>query len=452
MVILAVVVANAVIGFIQEGNAEKAMDAIRGMLAPRAAVVRAGERRTIPAEDLAPGDVVLLEAGDKTPADLRLLRARGLQIQEAILTGESVPVEKQTAPVGADAPLGDRTCMAFSGTLVSAGQGVGVVVATGAATEIGRISGMLETVQTLTTPLVRQMGVFAKWLTILILAIAGVLLVFGSAVGNMAFPDLFMAVVGLSVAAIPEGLPAVLTITLAVGVKAMARRNAIVRRLPAIETLGSVSVICTDKTGTLTRNEMMVSTVALHSDRLAVSGSGYQAAGELRSGAGPVRGADDPVVRELARAALLCNDASLRHREGGWAVEGDPMEGALLVLADKAGTDIVAEQRAWARTDAIPFDSRRRYMAVLCHDHEGHAIIVAKGAPERVLDMCAEQRTAAGGAEPIDAALWHGRASEIAAEGQRTLAVAVRPVAPERTVLEGVRRGVGADAESGSSA
>jgi magnesium-transporting ATPase (P-type) len=260
-VILAVVVANAVIGFVQEGKAEKAMDAIRRMLALRAAVLRDGERRSIDGALLVPGDIVLLDAGDKVPADLRLLQARGLHIQEAILTGESVPVEKHTRPAAAEAPLGDRACMAFSGTLVTSGMGRGVVVATGAGTEIGRISGMLSRVEVLTTPLVRQMNVLARWLTILILLIAAILLVFGYFVEHFAFTDLFMAVVGLSVAAIPEGLPAVLTITLAVGVQAMARRNAIVRRLPAIETLGSVSVICTDKTGTLTRNEMMVVSV-----------------------------------------------------------------------------------------------------------------------------------------------------------------------------------------------
>ena len=246
-VILAVVIANAVIGFVQEGKAENAMDAIRQMLAPRAAVLRGDERHTVEGEKLVPGDVVLLEAGDKVPADLRLLQTHGFQVQESILTGESLPVEKHTQQVAADAALGDRSCMAFSGTLVTSGQGKGVVVATGQATEIGRISGMLSTVETLTTPLVRQMDVFARWLTLLILLVAAILLVFGYFVEHYDFTAMFMAVVGLSVAAIPEGLPAVLTITLAIGVQAMARRNAIVRRLPAIETLGSVSVICTDK-------------------------------------------------------------------------------------------------------------------------------------------------------------------------------------------------------------
>ena len=236
-VILAVIVANAVIGFIQEGRAEQAMSAIRQMLSPRTAVLRDGRRVSIDSAEVVPGDVVLLEAGDKVPADLRLMEAAGLRIEEAVLTGESVPVEKFTQPVAAETALGDRACMAFSGTLVAGGAGRGVVVATGANTEIGKISGMLSRVETLTTPLTRQMDRFARWLTILILAIAAVLLVYGYFVGHLPFAELFMAVVGLSVAAIPEGLPAVLTITLAVGVQAMARRNAIVRRLPAIETL-----------------------------------------------------------------------------------------------------------------------------------------------------------------------------------------------------------------------
>jgi magnesium-transporting ATPase (P-type) len=339
-VILAVVIANAVIGFIQEGKAEKAMESIRKMLAPQAAVLRDGERHSIGGERLVPGDIVLLEAGDKVPADMRLIRTSGLQIQEAILTGESVPADKATAPVAADAALGDRSCMAYSGTMVTSGQGRGVVVATGADTEIGRISGLLADVEMLTTPLVRQMNVFAKWLTVLILLIAAILLVFGYFVEHHDFNEMFMAVVGLSVAAIPEGLPAVLTITLAVGVQAMARRNAIVRRLPAIETLGSVSVICTDKTGTLTRNEMMVASVALSGHRFSFEGTGYEPDGAVWLADSRVNGMDHLHLAELARAVASCNDASLHRREGFWAVEGDPMEGALLALAGKVGVDV----------------------------------------------------------------------------------------------------------------
>jgi magnesium-transporting ATPase (P-type) len=436
LVILAVVIANAIIGFLQEGKAEKAMDAIRHMLAPHASVMRDGERRSVDGETLAPGDIVLLEAGDKVPADLRLLQARGLQVQEAILTGESLPVDKQTSAVAAGAPLGDRSCLAFSGTLVTAGQGTGVIVATGAATEIGRISGLLSEVETLTTPLVTQMGVFAKWLTILILLTAALLLVFGYFVEHFEFADMFMAVVGLSVAAIPEGLPAVLTITLAVGVQAMARRNAIVRRLPAIETLGSVSVICTDKTGTLTRNEMMVASVATSAHLFTVEGEGYERSGAIRCEGVEVNGRDHGTLQELARAAVLCNDAALREHEGSWTVEGDPMEGALLAFAGKVGLDDRHDRAAWTRTDAIPFDAKHRFMATLNHDHEGNAFVFVKGAPERIIGMCREQRAAEGGTEPLDDAYWHEKAEIIAGRGQRVLAFAIRPVASSHKVLE----------------
>lgn len=434
-VILAVVIANAVIGFIQEGRAEQAMDAIRLMLAPKSSVLRGGERLSIDSASVVPGDIVLLEAGDKVSADLRLIEAAGLRIEEAILTGESVPVDKATKPVAAGAPLGDRSSMAFSGTLVAAGAGRGVVVATGAATEIGRISRILSRVETLTTPLVRQMDGFARWLTILILLIAAVLLVYGYFVGHLPFADLFMAVVGLSVAAIPEGLPAVLTITLAVGVRAMARRNAIIRRLPAIETLGSVSVICSDKTGTLTRNEMMVAAVASAGDIYSVTGNGYAPEGSIRLADADIDPTGHALLVEVARAAALCNDAALRRHDGGWTVEGDPMEGALKALAGKLTHQGPDPFGAWRRTDTIPFDAKHRYMAVLHHDHEGHAWIQAKGAPERILAMCSAQRAADGGVEALDRTYWHGRIDEIAARGQRVLALAARRVPQEHLVL-----------------
>jgi magnesium-transporting ATPase (P-type) len=435
-VILAVVIANAIIGYIQEGKAEKAMDAIRHMLAPHANVIRGGERISIEGDQLVPGDIVLLEAGDKVPADLRLLTAHGMSVQEAILTGESVPVEKHIEPVAEDAPLGDRSCMAFSGTLVTSGQCKGVVVATGSQTEIGRISGLLSEVEMLTTPLVQQMGVFSKWLTILILLIAGLLLAYSYFVGQHDFTEMFMAVVGLSVAAIPEGLPAVLTITLAIGVQAMAKRNAIVRRLPAIETLGSVSVICTDKTGTLTRNEMMVASVLTHQHLFALDGTGYEPKGLLTLDNAQVTPSEHGVLQELARAAALCNDAGLRQHDGVWHVEGDPMEGALLAFAGKMDVDARKEQAAWTRTDAIPFDAKHRFMATLNHDHERHAYVLVKGAPERILSMCKDQRGASGKTEALDTAYWNEKAESIAALGQRVLAFAMQSVKPEHTVLQ----------------
>ena len=434
-VILAVVIVNAIIGYIQEGRAEQAIDAIRQMLAPRTSVLRGGERVSIDSAAVVPGDIVLLEAGERVPADLRLVAVSGLTVEEAILTGESVPVEKSTEPVAADADLGDRTGMAFSGTLVSSGAGQGVVVATGAATEIGRISGMLSRVETLTTPLVRQMDRFARWLTGLILLIAAILLGYGYTTGQLPFAELFMAVVGLSVAAIPAGLPAVLTITLAVGVQAMARRHAIVRRLPAIETLGSVSVICSDKTGTLTRNEMLVATLVSDGTTHVVTGDGYAPEGSIRRAGDDGDAGDTAGLLEFARAAGLCNDAALRFHKDVWHVEGDPMEGALLALAGKITKRGAAPFPEWSRTDSIPFDAAHRYMAVLHHDHEGHAWIHAKGAPERMIAMCAVQRTADGGSAPIDPDCWHARVEEIAAQGQRVLGLAVRPVRQDHVVL-----------------
>ena len=400
-VILAVVLANAVIGFLQEGKAETAMAAIRQMLAPRAAVLRDGRRVTVDGATLVPGDIVLLEAGDKVPADLRVIEARGLAAQEAILTGESVPVEKATAPVAADAPLGDRRSMLWSGTLVTQGTARGVVTATGPATEIGRIGGLLAGVEQLTTPLVAQMDHFARWLSFLILLVAALQLSWGYFVGHMPFADMFMTVVAIAVSAIPEGLPAVMTITLAIGVQAMARRNAIVRRLPAIESIGSVSVICTDKTGTLTRNEMVVAAAETAEGSFAITGGGYAPEGEITPPGD---------LSALARAAALCNDAALHDRNGVWTVEGDPMEGALLAFAGK-----VAVETSARRLDAIPFDSRHRFMAVLTEGPGGRLIHV-KGAPERVLRMCGD----------ADYAHWHDRAEAMARRGLRVLALAER--------------------------
>ena len=435
-VILAVVIVNAVIGYVQEGRAEQAMAAIRGMLAPRTAVLRDGRRHSLDAAELVLGDIVLIEAGDRVPADLRLIAARGLKAEEAILTGESVPVDKGTATVAEEAALGDRSSMLFSGTLVAAGAGRGVVAATGAKTQIGRISGMLSRVETLTTPLVAQMDRFARWLTVFILIVAATLLTYGYFVGHLPFSDLFMAVVGLSVAAIPEGLPAVLTITLAVGVQAMARRNAIVRRLPAIETLGAVSVICSDKTGTLTRNEMMVASLAATEHVYSVLGSGYAPEGAVRWRDADIDPDDHAVLMEFARAAALCNDALLHSHAEGWRVEGDPMEGALMALAGKITQDGPEPFRQWSRSDTIPFDAAHRYMATLHHDDAGRTSIHVKGAPEAVLALCANQRSADGGTEPLDTDHWHAAVEELAAEGQRVIAVAIRELTADHIDLD----------------
>ncbi len=426
VVILLVVMINAAIGFIQEGRAEQALDAIRAMISAHASVLRDGQRQTVKAEELVPGDIVLLEAGDRVPADLRLLRARSLRIDEAILTGESVPVEKETGPVARDAPLGNRTCMAFSGSLAVAGQGMGVVIGTGTGTEIGRVTALLGEVETLTTPLVRQMNQFARMLTGAILVVAAVVFGIAVLVHKTSWGVAFMAVVGLAVAAIPEGLPAVMTITLAIGVQRMAARNAIVRRLPAVETLGSVSVICSDKTGTLTRNEMMAQTIVTPDGLFEVTGSGYAPEGEfLRDGKAAVTIDRESALTEIVRGACLCNDAGLRRTAAGWAVDGDPMEAALVSLAMKAGMDPQELRRRFGRVDEIPFDAQHRFMASLHRPPEGGAILYVKGAPERVIAMCARER-ASSVERPLDPDWWMTQADAAARQGQRILGVAAR--------------------------
>lgn len=433
-VILLVVFANATLGFIQEGRAERALEAIQHMLSPKASVIREGQRVVLSAEELVPGDIVVLEAGDRVSGDLRLLRARNLQIQEAALTGESIAVEKSAEPVGATAEIGDRTSMAFSGTLVSTGYGFGVVTGTGVATELGKVTTMLTEVRTLTTPLLRQIAVFARLLTIAILSLAAAVFTFGILVRGYAMDEMFIAVVGLSVAAIPEGLPAILTITLAIGVQRMAARNAIIRQLPAVETLGSVSIICSDKTGTFTRNEMTVRTVAVAGRDYDVSGAGYEPRGRFASEEREIEPETDPVLQELARAAVLCNDATLRQVDAAWTVEGDPMEGALLTLGGKAGFDPAREHLRCPRTDLIPFDAQYRFMATLNHSHEGVAFILVKGAPERILAMCKSQRTASGD-EPINTDAWNRSIEQIARRGQRVLAIATRSASHSKTNL-----------------
>jgi magnesium-transporting ATPase (P-type) len=433
-VIFGVVVIIAVIGFIQEGRAERALEAVRRMLAPRATVRRDGRRREIAAEELVPGDIVLLDAGDLVPADVRLQRTRNLQVQEAALTGESTAVEKSPEAVTLESELGDRTSMSYTGTLVTAGQGTGVVVATGDATEIGRISSMLAEVQSLKTPLMRRLDAFTKTLSIAIIALAVFTFAIGVIVWAMPWGDMFFAAVSIAVAAIPEGLPAVMTVTLAIGVERMARRNAIIRRLPAVETLGAVTIICSDKTGTLTRNEMTARTLRTADELIEVDGVGYAPEGGFRSNGQPVELEALATVLQMVRAGLLCNDAALRHEGNEWKPEGDPTEAALIVLAHKAGLEPEEEHEARPRLDAVPFASERRYMATLHHDHEGHHFVYVKGAPERVLDMC-EREERSGGSEEIDAEAWRQRVEEIAANGQRVLALARKDVSAEMREL-----------------
>lgn len=385
-VVLAVVVLNTVIGFVQEYRAGKAIEALTRMVAEHAMVVRDGQQKEIPAHQIVPGDVVLLEASDKVPADLRLSETKNLHIEEAALTGESVPVVKHVQPAPPDAPIGDRRCMAYSGTLVTTGTAMGLVVATGDATEIGRISELLGVTAQPETPLTRRLAKLARYITVSILLVAGA--IFG--VGLLRdFPwiDSAIAAITLAVASIPEGLPAVITIASAMGGRAMARRHAIIRHFPAVETLGSTTVICTDKTGTLTRNEMTVQALWLPASEYRLSGVGYAPKGELSRDDAPV-GALPSEVWELLLAGALCNDATLAEEQGQWRISGDPTEAALVVAARKAGLDEDRLRDEWPRLDVVPFDSQRQVMATLHAAAGGGALVCLKGAPEAVLRHC----------------------------------------------------------------
>ncbi|MEL7559416.1 cation-transporting P-type ATPase [Stutzerimonas chloritidismutans] len=438
-VILVVVVLNVAIGFVQEGKAEKALQAIRHLLAPHAVVLREGRQQDVDAAELVPGDVVLLASGDSLPADVRLLQARNLRIDEAALTGESVPVDKQVEAVADDASIGDRLCMGYAGTLVTQGQARAVVVATGAATEIGRIGRMLESVEQGTTPLLRKMEEFGRIQTLVILATSALLFLFGTLVRGMGTGEMFIAAVGLAVAAIPEGLPAIMTITLAIGVQRMATRSAVIRRLPAVETLGSVTVICSDKTGTLTRNEMTVQEVICAGQSLEVEGAGYAPQGALSVDGAAIEPAAllarSPALSALMHAAALCNDASLHENEQQWTLAGDPTEGALLTLAMKAGLSPTNLHVDRPRLDVIPFESEHRFMATLHATDDGSEVLV-KGAPERILAMCANQMMVDGEERPLELELWHEKVEAQAQAGRRVLALARRRLPGNKDMLE----------------
>ncbi len=434
-VIVSVVVINAVIGFLQEGKAESSLDSIRKMLSVHATVIRNGERNIISSESLVPGDLIVIVSGDRVPADVRLLESRNLRIDESSLTGESVPVDKSVDPVAEDAPLGDRICLAFSGSIVSYGHATCVVVATGDNTEIGRIGNMLGGVEEVSTPLLNQIAGFGRKLTYIILAVSAATFVIGAVWRDHTLNEMFLITVALAVAAIPEGLPALMTVTLAMGVQRMARQNAIVRRLPSVESLGSVTVICSDKTGTLTKNEMTVQEVITENKQFSVSGVGYAPVGgfQLESQAASLK--DHPELHEICRASLLCNDARLIHENGNWKLDGDPTEGALLSLALKAGKDPASEQADLPRADTIPFESEYRFMATLHHDHHGDSRIYVKGAPEQLLDMCRFQGNL-NDAQPLNRAYWEQSILEAAGKGLRTLAVATGTVDPAQQQLQ----------------
>jgi cation-transporting ATPase F len=441
-VILGVVLVNALVGFVQEGKALQAIEALGHTLVTEATVVRDGHKERIDSAEIVPGDLVLLQSGDKVPADLRLVRCRDLQVAEAALTGESVPVEKSLDLQDEAVPLADRRTMAYASTLVTFGQAAGVVVATGDDTEVGRISRLIAAADDIQTPLTRLIARFSSILLVVILALAAANFAIGTVVQGRSLKEMFKLSVALAVAAIPEGLPAAVTIMLAIGVARMAQRRAIIRKMPAVETLGSTTVICSDKTGTLTQNQMTVTEIVAGGETFAVTGAGYAPDGQILAG-GSADGARERVavsvaglhghvaVLECLRAGLLCNDSQVVHDEGDWSVEGDPTEAALLVAAAKAGlvTDVVQEE--FPRVDSIPFESELQYMATL-HDRgsDRPRLVYAKGAVEAILSRCGAAVDAAGQPGPLDADGVAAEVRRLAAAGLRVLAFARKELPP----------------------
>ncbi|MCC5941025.1 MAG: cation-transporting P-type ATPase, partial [Balneolaceae bacterium] len=429
-VIIAVILVNAIIGFAQEGKAEKALESIKKMLSLHATVLRDGQRTDIDAEKLVPGDIVILNSGDKVPADVRLISTRNLRIEESALTGESVAVEKDTDPVEEGSVPGDQTCMAFSGTSVVYGNAHAVVVETGGITELGKIKQMMSDVDKITTPLLRQIDDFGKILSIVILGVTALFFAIGYFFRDYSLDELFLAVISLAVAAIPEGLPAIMTITLAVGVQAMARRNAIIRKLPSVETLGSVAVICSDKTGTLTRNEMTATAVITSKSEYTVEGAGYKPSGQILKDDTAIETSGEPLLEQIIKTVKLCNEAEIKEDDGTWVLNGDPTEGALVTLAHKAGYEGYSSERI----DHIPFESDHKYMATL-NSGDGKRYIHVKGAPEIILEHCNKQRSADGDAD-IDKEYWERAMEKQAEQGRRLIAAAIKEVSSNKSSVD----------------
>ncbi len=425
IVILVVVIVNAIIGYVQESKAAAAMEALLKMTAPTATVLRGNAHAEVEVSHVVPGDIVLLTGGDKVPADLRLLEAHNLQVDESTLTGESLPVGKTIHPLKeANLPPADQVNMAFASTPVTAGRGVGIVVATGVNTELGKISQQVTGVEAEETPLQTRLQSFSRLLGIVVLILVGVVFGLGVLIGY-GLLEMFLIAVTLAVSAIPEGLPATVTIILAIGTRRMAERNAIIRKLPAVETLGTADFICTDKTGTLTRNEMTVRVVHAAGQSYQVTGSGYEPVGEVVQDHRSVDIASSPALEMLLTVGALANDARLISHEGARKVLGDPTEGALLVAAEKAGFGLHRLREQHHRLAEIPFESEQQYMATLNRFGDRNFILV-KGAPGRVLGMCSSRMLDSARA-PLDAERELEEARHLAEQGYRVLALAYKP-------------------------
>ncbi|MCE5311765.1 MAG: cation-transporting P-type ATPase [Nitrospiraceae bacterium] len=427
-VIFGVVLVNAIIGFVQEAKALQAMEALAKTMTTEATVLRGSAKTRIPASELVPGDMVLLQSGDKVPADLRFVYTRELKIDESALTGESVASEKSPDALRHDALLADRHNMGYASTLVTYGSGKGIVVATGDATEVGRISQLIESAEEMQTPLTKKMAKFSHLLLYVILGLGALTFIVGIIRGQAAF-DMFMAAVALAVGAIPEGLPAAITITLAIGVARMAKKRAIIRKLPAVETLGSTTVICSDKTGTLTENQMTVQEVTAGGEGFELSGSGYNPSGSVTmkdSG----ESAKSPALDECLRAGMLCNDSRLFEADGRWDIQGDPTEAALIVSARKAGLSEDGLNSERRRIDAIPFESQHQYMATLhAAANGGSAIAYVKGSVEAVLHRSESMLNSTGQISALDKNVVLKAMEQMAAKGLRVLAFAKKELA-----------------------
>lgn len=434
-VIFGVVIINAIIGFVQESKAEEAINSLKKMLSSSATVLRNGQKISIPAVELIPGDIVFLASGDKVPADMRLVQCKDMQIDESALTGESVASEKSLSSLSEDTVLADRNNMAFAGTLVTYGAGKGVVTGIGDLTETGKIAHMISEAKALETPLTRKIHAFSKLLLWVILGLAAVTFVVGLVYGMRA-SETFIAAVALAVAAIPEGLPAVVTITLAIGVRRMASRNAIIRKLSAVETLGSTTVICSDKTGTLTENQMTVQKLLAGTETYDISGSGYQPEGDLTQSNKPVSLSDNAALHHLLVSGLISNDSRLKEDQGRWTVEGDPTEGALIASAMKAGYELHQCEAEFKRIDTIPFESDRQYMATLHRMGSSNNLIYLKGSVEQILARCTAQLDQNGEHQALDQDAIDAKVSEFAGQGMRVLAFAMQKVPSSEDSLD----------------
>jgi len=429
-VILTVVVLNAVIGYLQEYKAEQSVRSLKQMVVPRARILRDGKEREINSEELVPGDVVLLTSGTKVPADLRLFHTLELRLEEAMLTGESVPAEKKSQPLqSTNLTLGDQFNMAFMGTIVVSGRGKGIVVNTGTTTILGTIASELKEVRPVKAPVQEKINRFSKQIGLLVLAASAAVFLFGVLTGE-SVKDMFMTAVAAAVATVPEGLPIVVTIAMAAGVARMAKWNAIIRNLPTVETLGSTTVICSDKTGTLTKNEMTVLLVYDGEHTYEITGSGYEPRGEILHEKMPVEAHELDMLLHVFRIGLLCNESDVYEEDGQFRVDGDPTEGALIISAMKAGLTPETEREQYPRLGIIPFESDRGYMATL-HEYQGKKVIFAKGAAEKLLDMC----TACMISEHLIRKDFMKFADTLANQGLRVLGMAYKEMPDDTTVI-----------------